>query len=202
MEASFWLSQWKRFFRKADAKVIDSHVIVKVMKEINKKARSAVNTTGQEGEGAMKPLIFVRGAIGNYHPVPQDSMLDALIAAKQYREDGYDVYIGYAARANDVLDMGATTVIRQFVTGDQHAIGQVEQEPLVLVAPKFNALRVQGVYSRAVRRGLLCYDKDKALHDVAGGRFYAINVHGILPVVSILCDAFCKGFWACVVRCL
>ena len=51
MEASFRLSQWKRFFRKADAKVIDSHVIVKVMKEINKKARSAANTTGR-GEKA------------------------------------------------------------------------------------------------------------------------------------------------------
>ena len=50
MEASFWLSQWKRFFRKADAKVIESHVIVKVMKEINKKARSAANTTGRKGE--------------------------------------------------------------------------------------------------------------------------------------------------------
>ena len=71
----------------------------------------------------MQPMIFVRGAIGNYHPVPQDTMLDALIAAKQYREDGYDVYIGYAARANEVLGQNATTVIKQIITGDQHAIG-------------------------------------------------------------------------------
>ena len=71
----------------------------------------------------MKPMIFVRGAIGNYHPVPQDSMLDALISARQYREDGYDVYIAYAQKANVVLGKSATTVIKQFITGDHHAIG-------------------------------------------------------------------------------
>ena len=71
----------------------------------------------------MQPMIFVRGAIGNYHPVPQDTMLDALIAARQFREDGYDVYIAYAQKANEVLGQNATTVIKQFITGDQHAIG-------------------------------------------------------------------------------
>ena len=70
----------------------------------------------------MKPMIFVRGAIGNYHPVPQDSMIDALIAARQFREDGYDVYIAYAQKANEVLGQNATTVLKQFITGDQHAI--------------------------------------------------------------------------------
>ena len=71
----------------------------------------------------MRPLIFVRGAIGNYHPIPQETMLDALIAAKQYREDGYDVYIGYAARANNVLDESAAAVISKFITGDKYEIG-------------------------------------------------------------------------------
>lgn len=49
MEARFWLSQWKRFFRRGDAKVIDSHPIVQVMKTISKKARSTANAQGRGG---------------------------------------------------------------------------------------------------------------------------------------------------------
>ena len=47
MEAKFWVSQWKRFFRRGDVKAIDSTTIVQIMKAINKKARDAANTTGQ-----------------------------------------------------------------------------------------------------------------------------------------------------------
>jgi len=38
------------FFPKKKAKIVESRALIQMLKEIQKKARSTVNTTGQEGE--------------------------------------------------------------------------------------------------------------------------------------------------------
>lgn len=50
MDARLFLKTCWKFFPKKDAKVIESRALIQMLKVIQKKARSAVNTTGQEGE--------------------------------------------------------------------------------------------------------------------------------------------------------
>ena len=50
MDARFFVRHWWKFFPKKDAKVIESRAIIQVMKIVNKKASSAANTTGRNGE--------------------------------------------------------------------------------------------------------------------------------------------------------
>ena len=50
MDARFFVRHWRKFFPKKEAKVIESRAIIQVMKIVNKKARSAANTTGRKGE--------------------------------------------------------------------------------------------------------------------------------------------------------
>ena len=50
MDARFFVRHWLKFFPNKDEKVIESRAIIQVMKIVNKKARSAANTTGRKGE--------------------------------------------------------------------------------------------------------------------------------------------------------